>query len=157
MSLNDAELEKEYWTCTSAVYENGKIVCIVPKLEEYEQDSLQFNVDIALNGQQFTSKPLPFRYYDIQVEQIVPVMGPSEGGTQISIMGQGLYDSGVKKVKFEIDGGERVVTGQWDRKNKCITCVVPPLTWLFGGEEKDEEELAKIKKQPIRVYLTFNG
>jgi hypothetical protein len=63
LSVNDAELEKENWYCSAGHYENGKIICIVPELDLYDPENLQFNVDVALNGQQFTSKPLPFRYY----------------------------------------------------------------------------------------------
>ena len=72
-------------------------------------------------------------------------------------MGQGLYDSTIKRAKFETAGYERVVTAQWDRKLKCLQCIVPPLTWLFGGQEVSAEELEKIKQQPIRVNLTFNN
>ena len=36
LSLNDIELDKENWTCTAGNYENGKIVCIVPELEQYD-------------------------------------------------------------------------------------------------------------------------
>ena len=50
-------------------------------------------------------------------------------------MGTGLYDSAAKRVKFETMGYERVVTAQWDRKLKCLQCIAPPLTWLFGGAE----------------------
>lgn len=72
-------------------------------------------------------------------------------------MGSGLYDSASKRVKFETMGYERVVTAQWDRKLKCLQCIVPPLTWLFGGAEIPEEELDKIRKAPVHVLLTFNN
>jgi hypothetical protein len=156
LSLNDAELEKDSWTCTAGHYENGKIVCIVPQLEDFDPDSLQFNVDVALNGQQFTGKPIAFRYYNIDIKEISPNLGNSEGGAIISIKGKGLYDSANKKIKFEVDGGERVVAATWDRKEKALNCIVPPLLWLFGGAEIPEEEIQKIMKQPVKVYLTFN-
>lgn len=57
----------------------------MPELENYDQDSLQFNVDVALNGQQYTGRPLPFRYYDIYIEKIEPSIGLSEGGTVINV------------------------------------------------------------------------
>ncbi len=40
---------------------------------------------MALNGQQFTAKPLQFRYYDIQIEKLDPSIGPSEGGTVVNV------------------------------------------------------------------------
>jgi hypothetical protein len=75
-------------------------------------------------------------------------------------MGQGLYDSQSKRIKFETVeqyGGERIVTATWDRKLKCLQCIVPPLTWLFGGAEVAEEELERIKQAPVSVMLTFNN
>jgi len=33
-------LRKENWTCTAGTYDMGKIVCIVPQLEQYDQESL---------------------------------------------------------------------------------------------------------------------
>lgn len=72
-------------------------------------------------------------------------------------MGVGLYDSTIKRVKFETNGYERVVTAQWDRKLKCLQCIVPPLTWLFGGVEIEQEELDRIKHDSIKVWLTFNN
>jgi hypothetical protein len=52
---------------------------------------------------------------------------------------------------------ERVVTATWDRKLKCLQCIVPPLTWLFNGVEIPEEELEQIKNNPIKIMLTFNN
>lgn len=49
------------------------------------------------------------------------------------------------------------MSAQWERKLKCLQCIVPPLTWLFGGAELSEEQLEQIKRTPIRVMLTFNN
>lgn len=54
------------WTWSDAKYDNGTIVCQVPELDyaklttgvDGETTGLSFNVDVALNGQQFTGKPL---------------------------------------------------------------------------------------------------
>ena len=80
------------WNWSAANYENGTIVCTVPKLDygttavdNHEGSGMQFNVDVALNGQQFTGRPLQFRYYDIRIEKIDPSIGPSEGGTVINV------------------------------------------------------------------------
>lgn len=151
------ELDLENWTCSAGVYENGKITCVVPELESFDGDNLQFNVDIALNGQQFTGKPLTFRYYDVQIKQICPNLGPSEGGSLIYLKGSGLYDSRVKRVRFEACGEVRDVSAKWQRKETAISCVVPPLTWLFGGEEVSEEVIEKTKAEDIKVTLTLNG
>jgi hypothetical protein len=69
-----------------------------------------------------------------------------------------LYDAANKKIRFSTEKcGERVVAATWDRKLKCLQCIVPPLTWLFGGAEISEEEYEKIKQFPINVSLTFNN
>jgi hypothetical protein len=83
-----------------------------------------------------------FRYYDIQIQELEPAFAQSEGGASINIYGKGLYDSSIKRVKFSCNGGEREVTADWDKKLKCLKCIVPPLTWLFGGAEMEEEQLA---------------
>jgi hypothetical protein len=39
------------WVTAVSEIVNGTIVCQVPKLEQYDQDSLLFDVDVALNMQ----------------------------------------------------------------------------------------------------------
>jgi hypothetical protein len=69
----------------------------------------------------------------------------SEGGASISICGKGIYDSAIKRIKFSVLGGEREVTADWDRKKRCLKCIVPPLTWLWGGAEVSEDKLQEAK------------
>lgn len=40
VKTNDPELEKDNWVLSAGHYENGKIVCIVPTLDTYDQDNL---------------------------------------------------------------------------------------------------------------------
>ena len=50
------------------------------------------------------------------------------------------------------------MTAEWDRKLKCLKCLVPPLSWLFNGAEISEEELEHIKQSgPVRIFMTFNN
>lgn len=157
ISPNNADLESDNWVCSAGYYENGKIICIVPALEEYQADNLQFNLDIALNGQQFSGRPLKFRYYDVNIEEVQPSLGPSEGGTNLKLFGTGLYDSPIKKIRFSTEKGCREVTATWDRRRRAIGCVVPPLTWIFGGEEVPEETIQEVLKTGVQVSLTFNN
>ena len=157
ITVNDPDLDSENWVCSAGHYENGRIIWIAPELDEYDSDNLQFNVDIALNGQQFTGHPLKFRYYDVNISEILPAFGPSEGGTTISLIGTGLYDSPIKRIKFLTDKGVREVTATWERKRKAIGCVVPPLTWLFGGQDVTEELIQEVFKSGVKVSLTFNN
>jgi len=50
------------------MYDKGKIHCLVPKLETFTMESLQYNVDISLNGQQFTGQPSSFRFYGMKLK-----------------------------------------------------------------------------------------
>lgn len=75
----------------------------------------------------------------------------------MQLLGPGLYDSSIKRVKFFLSTYERVVSAQWDRKEKCLQCIVPPLTWLFGGQEVNEETLKELKKESVKVSVTFNN
>ena len=49
-SVADAELDRENWKCMPGFYENGKILCQIPNVEEYIGIQLQFNIDISING-----------------------------------------------------------------------------------------------------------
>lgn len=68
-----------------------------------------------------------------------------------------MYDSQIKRVKFKCDAGEREVSCDWDKKARCLKCIVPPLSWLWGGSEIEEEKLAELKSKPIKIFLTFNN
>ena len=99
---------------------------------------MTYNVDVAFNGQQFTGKPVNFRYYDVCIEKIEPDFGPTCGGTKIQIMGRGLYDANIKRIKFTTaDGksGTREVVADWCRESKSMQVTVPPLEWLFPEQE----------------------
>ena len=60
---NEQQLEAGNWLCALTNYQSGKITCKAPKLTKYDHEALQYNVDIALNGQQFSGYPILFRYY----------------------------------------------------------------------------------------------
>lgn len=135
-NVGTPEIETHNWTCSEGFYEDGKIRCKVPQLKSGQYDSdanLQYCVDVALNGQQFTGKPLVFRYYDIRLEKIDPPFSQAIGGAQLNITGKGMYDSQIKRIKFSCDGGDREVVCDWDKKVRCLKCIVPPLAWLWGG------------------------
>jgi len=46
----DPELEKENWICVVGHYDKGKITCKVPTLSDFNSESLNYNVDVSLNG-----------------------------------------------------------------------------------------------------------
>ena len=48
-------------------FENGKIIAKIPHLDNFDPEILQYSIDVALNGQQFTGRPVNFRYYDVHI------------------------------------------------------------------------------------------
>lgn len=82
-----------------------------------------------------------FRYYDVHIQQIEPDFGPQEGGTQIFICGQGLYDAALKKVRFQtaLGNGTREVQAEWERTRRAYKVIVPPFNWLFGDGLSEEQ------------------
>lgn len=50
LSLNDPELERENWVCVEGFYDKGKISCTIPQVSQLQSDSLNFNVDVSING-----------------------------------------------------------------------------------------------------------
>lgn len=75
----------------------------------------------------------------------------------MKISGQGLYDSSAKGLRFTCEGGLRMIQADWDDELSAISCKVPPLTWLFGGEEVSPEVLETTRAGPIKIELTLNG
>lgn len=130
------------WILADGYYQNGKIIATVPKLTDFDNENLTYLVDVALNGQQFTGKPVNFRYYDVKITSIEPKLGPSTGGTNVKINGKGLYDAGVKRIKFSSQDGKgiREVVADWDKKLKCLRVTVPAFKWLFAEEEENAAE-----------------
>ena len=62
---NDPQIERENWNCSLGQYENCLITCLIPKIENFSQELSEYNVDIALNGQQFSGFPNIYRFYGI--------------------------------------------------------------------------------------------
>lgn len=153
----DQQLDLDNWRCSTATYDAGKIMCQVPRLLKYDAENLQYNVDIALNGQQFSGYPIIFRYYDVSITDVTPKFGPTEGGTVLTVKGNGFYDSSGKKFKFETEFGEREMAAAWDRKERCFTCKSPPISWFFSGKNPAPEALEKLKNSQIKLRITLNG
>eukprot|EP00828_Plagiopyla_frontata_P012276 TRINITY_DN16991_c0_g1_i4.p1 TRINITY_DN16991_c0_g1~~TRINITY_DN16991_c0_g1_i4.p1 ORF type:complete len:357 (-),score=85.13 TRINITY_DN16991_c0_g1_i4:22-1092(-) len=156
LSISDPELDKENWLCVNSEIINDQIICTIPKLENFHPDCLQFNVDISLNGQQFTGFPSSFRFYNIKIKDIYPKNGTNVGGTTVKVQGEGFFDTIYKKIKFISKLGERLIDVAWDKVNKQFNFVCPPLNWLLGSYEPTPEILTKVKEEPAKIYITFN-
>ncbi|OMJ84574.1 hypothetical protein SteCoe_14244 [Stentor coeruleus] len=153
-SVNDVRNEDHDWLMTAAKFIDGKIICTIPTPEEMDENNTGYVVDFAINGQQFSGKPLNFKFYNIEINELKPVTGFSDAGTNIRITGKGFYDSTAKKLRITSQYGERDVAVNWDRKTKSYQCVIPPLHWLVGSE--GSENIKDVKKVPLKLDLTLN-
>ena len=129
LSLNDPELEKENFICVEGNYDQGKVTCLIPPLDDPKSENLQFNVDIALNGQQFTGQPSTFRYYDIFITRMFPDNDIPQGGVRVVVQGEGFFDTLNKKIMLETETGQRVRDVTWDKKDKTFSFIIPPAAW----------------------------
>jgi alpha-tubulin suppressor-like RCC1 family protein len=150
---NDLRGEEHDWLMVAGKYEDGKITCKIPVPEDIDDNSSGYVVDISINGQQFSGKPLNFKFFNIEVSELKPMLGSSDAGTNIKICGKGFYDSTAKKMKITSQYGERDVAVNWDRKLKCYQCVIPPLHWLIGTEQFEAKD---VKSLPLKLELTLN-
>lgn len=50
----------------------------------------------------------------------------------------------------------REVTAEWDPKLNAISYKVPPLSWLFNGEEVSDEIMEETRNEDVMINLTFN-
>ena len=153
--VNEAKSEEHDWLLTAAKYAEGKISCKIPTPEEIDENTVGYVVDIAINGQQFTGKPLNFKFYNLEIQDLRPNTGFADAGTNIKISGKGFFDSAAKKLRILSQYGEREVAVNWDRKTKTYQSVVPPLHWLMGSESL--EHVRDVKQFPIKLELTLNG
>ena len=62
-SMDDSDV----WVTAEGYFENGKIIAKIPHLDNFDPEILQYSIDVALNGQQFTGRPVNFRYYDVHI------------------------------------------------------------------------------------------
>lgn len=103
---------------------NTRITCLIPK---YAQPDV-LNVEITLNGEDFTTNKLQYGYYDPYILNIYPRLINPNGTTEITMFGYGFVDSTVYKyLKVKYDNSEKAIScgggkctlyGQYISKNE---------------------------------------
>jgi len=63
----DVTVERANWYCSYGTYENEVINCQIPKIENFVQSQVEYNVDISINGQQFSGYPMIYRFYGMSL------------------------------------------------------------------------------------------
>ena len=148
----EPQLDKSNWYCCFATYDSGLMTCNIPKIENFNQNQVEYNVDIAVNGQQFSGYPMIYRFYDIKINRMEPNISSLEGGLQMKIFGTGLFDSVTKKAKISSQLGERYSDLQWDRNDKTLILVSNPLHWITN----DEDIIKKIPPNELYENYSFD-
>jgi hypothetical protein len=150
LTANDAWLEKANWYCSLATYDNKTLTCYIPKIDKFSQNQVEYNVDMAINGQQFTGFPMIYRFYEIKIEKMEPNVSQIEGGLSIKIIGTGLFDSVSKKARVSSSFGVRFSDLQWDRNDRSLALTSHPLLWSI-----DEDVLKSLQSNPRDLYEKY--
>ena len=77
--------------------EAGVVQCLVPKYTK--PDVLQ--VEVSLNGLDYTYDNMTFGYYDPYVIDVQPRLIAVDGTTDIKVKGLGFVNSGETKVRYQ--------------------------------------------------------
>ena len=155
----ESQLDKANWYCCFATYENGIMTCNIPKIDNFNQSQVEYNVDLAINGQQFTGFPMTYRFYDILIDKMEPNISSIEGGLAIKISGTGLFDSVTKKARISSTLGQRYSDLQYDRSANALILNSNPLHWITNDEDvaKNINPSDLYENYPFKVEITMNN
>jgi len=150
----DNQLDQPNWICCFATYDvdNNLMTCNIPKIENYNPLQPEYNIDIAINGQQFSGYPSVYRFYNIYIDKMYPEISTPEGDLPLIIYGTDLFDSPNKKARIISDIGKKNVDIQWDKNNKTMIVTSLPLNQLTT----DEKILNIEKQQDLYNNYTFD-
>jgi len=146
------QIDKANWYCCFATYEKGMITCNIPKIENFCQNQVEYNVDVAINGQQFSGYPMIYRFYEIKIDKMEPTISATEGALHIKIGGVGLFDSLTKKARIKSKFGERYSDLQWDKNERSLLLVSNPISWMIN----DEDAMKKISASSLYEDCSFD-
>ena len=157
----DSQLDQPNWQCCFATYDpdNNLMTCNIPKIDNYNPSSPEYNIDIAINGQQFSGYPSIYRFYNIYIEKMFPEISTPEGDLPLIVSGSDLFDSPNKKARIISDIGKKNVDIQWDKNNKTMIVQSVALNQLTT-----DEKILNIEKQSdlynnysFDVMISMNG
>ena len=133
----ESQLDQPNWICCFATYDfdNNLLTCNIPKIENYNPLQPEYNVDIAINGQQFSGYPSVYRFYNIYIDKMTPDICTPEGDLPMTIYGTDLFDSQNKKARIISEIGKKNVEIQWDKNNRTMIVQAVPLVQLTNDEK----------------------
>ena len=157
----DNQLDQPNWICCFATYDpdNNLMSCNIPKIDNYNPTQPEYNIDIAINGQQFSGYPSVYRFYNIYIDKMYPEISTPEEDLPLIIYGSDLFDSPNKKARIISDIGKKNVDIQWDKNNKTMIVQSVALNQLTT-----DEKILNIEKQSdlynnysFDVMISMNG
>ena len=157
----DNQLDQPNWTCCFATYDadNNLMTCNIPKIENYNPLQPEYNIDIAINGQQFSGYPSIYRFYNIYIDKMYPDISTPDGDLPLIIYGSDLFDSPNKKARIISDIGKKNVDIQWDKNNKTMIVTSVPLNLITQDEKilNIEKQQDLYNKYSFDVMISMNG
>ena len=157
----DNQLDQPNWICCFATYDmdNNLITCNIPKIENYNSLQPEYNVDIAINGQQFSGYTSVYRFYNIYIDKMTPDVSAPEGNLPLVIYGADLFDSPSKKARIISEIGKKNVDIQWDKTNRTMVVEALPLKELTSDEKilNPDKVVDLYKNYTFDVMISMNG
>ena len=157
----ESQLDQPNWICCFATYDmdNNLLTCNIPKIENYNSLQPEYNVDIAINGQQFSGYPSVYRFYNIYIDKMTPDVSTPEGDLPLTIIGSDLFDSQNKKARIISDIGKKNVEINWDRSNKTMIVQALPLNQITNDEKilNIEKMQDLYNNYSFDVMISMNG
>ena len=157
----ESQLDQPNWICCFATYDldNNLMTCNIPKIENYNPIQPEYNVDIAINGQQFSGYPSIYRFYNIYIDKMTPDICTPEGDLPLTIYGTDLFDSQNKKARIISEIGKKNVEIQWDKNSKTMVVQALPLNQITSDEKiLNIEKMKDLYNNYIfDVMISMNG
>ena len=157
----ESQLDQPNWICCFATYDldNNLMTCNIPKIENYNPIQPEYNVDIAINGQQFSGYPSIYRFYNIYIDKMTPDICTPEGVLPLTIYGTDLFDSQNKKARIISEIGKKNVEIQWDKNSKTMVVQALPLNQITSDEKiLNIEKMQDLYNNYIfDVMISMNG
>ena len=157
----ESQLDQPNWICCFATYDmdNNLLTCNIPKIENYNSLQPEYNVDIAINGQQFSGYPSIYRFYNIYIDKMTPEISTPEGDLPLTIYGADLFDSQNKKARIISEIGKKNIEINWDKNNKTMIVQALPLNQITSDEKiLNIEKMQDLYNNYIfDVMISMNG
>eukprot|EP00960_Hanusia_phi_P038873 753644-Hanusia_phi.AAC.4 len=82
-------------TSKLTILSDNSLTCVSPRVTDMLRTAQPYAFGVGLDGQSFTTAKIRFKYFPhLQIDRVLPSSGPVNGGTQLTVYGQGFVDPG---------------------------------------------------------------